>query len=264
MIFPSVARLAAAGAIFLFHYLGLLGLYRYRLDFLAILIFCFLSGYLANVRKTSRLAWLIRRYLGILIPYWLVIVPVIIINQVTQYKTVSLASQAITILGGNLFLENPLYVIGWYVTFVLLLYAYAFIEDFGERAYVLFCMVIGALLFFFWLDKGFYFIAFVVGLRLSGRHPLRKIGIWFATKRSEGHQIATVLFVSQQYAYPFYLIHGPVLLLFFKKTTFSASSMFWLALLSSTTLAVVLRMLSKPIHTIVLNKALTPIKNAQA
>ncbi len=65
-----------------------------------------------------------------MVPYWLVIFSVIIANYVFQYKTVSIVSQIVTILGGNLFLMNSLYVIAWYVTFVLLLYCYVFVESF--------------------------------------------------------------------------------------------------------------------------------------
>lgn len=123
-IWPSVARVAATLAIFVSHYLGLIELDQYRVTFWALPTFAFLSGYLGQARNTSRVRWAARRYLSIMIPHSVVIVPVIIANWAFQYKPVSLSAGAVTFLGGNLFLDSPLYVITWSVTFVLMLYVY--------------------------------------------------------------------------------------------------------------------------------------------
>jgi len=249
-IFPSLVRLVATGGIFTFHYLGLFEQYSYRLDFFAILIFCFLSGYLANISKSTRSSWAIRRYFGIMIPYWLVIFSIIFANYISQYKVTSPTALVVTVLGGNMFLDDPLYVIAWYVTFVLILYGYAFVESFFDSWHVLICMVIGALLFSICLGKGYYFTAFIAGLRLSGLNFFTYPKM-ISKKRC---QLANCLFILQRYCYSFYLIHGAVLLILVKRTNLTSFSVFWLTLVISSILSVVLYSISKPVQKIVINR----------
>ncbi len=252
LIWPSVARLTATGAIFLFHYLGLLEYDQYRLDFFAIMTFCFLSGYLIKIDKKARHEWAIMRYFGIMVPYWLVIIPVMVVNEVIQYKTVSPAEYVVTLFGGNLFLENPLYVLAWYVTFVLILYAYIFAESFFRSYMVVICRLIGAVIFVFLFRKGFYFIAFFVGIFMSGRQRSesdiggdRRIG-----------DVSLWLFVAQRYCYSFFLVHGAVLLFFVKKTNVSEIVLFSVSFFLSAVLSVAVYMTSKLLHILATDKAL--------
>ena len=62
-LWPSVARLIATIAIFVFHYRALIGKHHYHLNVYAILTFCFLSGYLSKGRLLNPHKWFIRRYL---------------------------------------------------------------------------------------------------------------------------------------------------------------------------------------------------------
>ena len=220
----------------------------------AILIYCFLSGYLVNVNRSDRLAWVVRHYLAIMIPYWIVIVPVMIANHVFQYKSVSPLMLVITVLGGNLFLTNPLYVIGWYISFVILLYTYAFFESlFDSRPIlILSCMAIGVIVFVFWIGLVYYFVAFLAGLRISAW-----TSGWHKVGRSIiGKKVADILFVGQRYCYSFFLIHGPVLIFFVKKTSFSMPSLFLLSFLLSAVLSVVLYTASKRIQVFAADKTL--------
>ena len=150
-LWPSIARILATLAIFVFHYLGLLGLYQHRLSLWALLTFSFLSGYLAQSRGTARLPWVVRRYFSVMIPHWLVIGPVLVANWIVAYKPISPLTALVTFFGGNLFLENPLYVITWYVTFVLLLYAYLVVDSFLRGWPRLALTVVGFLFFRTWL-----------------------------------------------------------------------------------------------------------------
>ncbi len=114
-------------------------------------------------------------------------------------------------------------------------------------------MTIGALLFFIELEKGYYFIAFIAGLRLSDwYHPIH----YWKKENSVGRQIADILFIIQKYCYSFFLIHGAILLLFVEKTTVSEFSLFWLSFLISAMLSVVLYAVTIPVQTIVVKKTL--------
>ncbi len=114
----SVLRIFATSGIFIFHLLGLYDKNNKGIDYLSILIFCLLTGYLSYGIKSNPYNWLKKRFLSILIPYWIVIVPALIINRIICYKNTSILSDVITLLGGNLFLETKVYVIAWYITFV--------------------------------------------------------------------------------------------------------------------------------------------------
>ena len=212
LIWPSLLRLVATGAIFIFHYLGLFGYPRYRIDFFAILVFCFLSGYLAKVDKSDRAEWFIKKYFDIMVCYWIVIVPVIITNEIVEYKNINFLDGFLTFFGGNLFLEDPLYVIAWYVTFVLILYSYLYMESFLDSYWFIFFSRSVALFFSFIYNKEYYFFAFFVGLWMS-KHFSRSALVKSTnlTKR-----LSLLAFKTQKYCYSFFLVHGAVLLFFVK------------------------------------------------
>jgi hypothetical protein len=186
----------------------------------------------------------------------LVIFPVIVANQVFQYKPVGLWTQIVTILGGNLFLDNPLYVIAWYVTFVLLLYVYAVAESFCNSWQKIICMAVGAALFYSGSFVGKYFIAFIVGLRLSDWRPLRSS----AEVGNARRRIASFLFVIQRYCYRFFLLHGAVLLIFAKKAAVSAHGLFWLSLTATAVLSIVLHSVARLLERFAVDKTLQLIK----
>jgi len=253
LIWPSIARLIATGAIFVFHFQGLFGYNKYRLDFYAILMFCFLSGYLAKIDKEARSKWFITRYFGIMVPYWLVIIPVILVNELIKYKHISYFDYAVTIAGGNMFLENPIYVIAWYITFVLILYVYVFVESFFHSYSLISYIAISTLVFTFLLGKGYYFVAFVIGLRLSEWLPQAILVKSIPFK----HYLSSWTFVGQKYCYPFFLIHGASLLFFMKIVNFSPIPVFVNSFFLSIVLSIMIYNIGKPISLIAANKTLT-------
>jgi len=151
-IWPSIARLIAISMIFIYHFLAHSGKDTHDLDFYGILIFSFLSGYLIKIGNDNRrIVWAINRYFSIMIPYWLVIIPMVIVNQILQYKPATAISTITTVLGGNLFLTNPVNVTAWYITFVLILYAFALLHSLCSSLQKIVLVIVGALFFYFML-----------------------------------------------------------------------------------------------------------------
>ena len=251
-IWFSLARLTAVFGIFLYHYTDLSGIYLYPFDYYSISIFCFLSGFFLNAAKDARVKWAIKRYLGIMVPYWLVIIPVFIANHIFQYKNdLTFTSYFVTVFFGNMFLSDPLYVIAWYITFVLLLYAYAFVESFlGSNKKIIF-MFAGILLFSMLPQNIGYFILFSTGLRLSERYHVA----WPQNKSGLNAKITSVFFTAQRYCYSFFLIHGAVLLFFFRKTDMSPAGIFALSMASSVIMSFILCNISGKLIVIAANKA---------
>ena len=126
----SSLRICATAGIFLFHILGLYGFNQHHIDFYSILVFCFISGYLINKLGKNAFKWFTKRAFKILIPYWIVIIPALIINRIISYKDTTVIEDFITVLGGNMFLDKKVYVIAWYITFVLLLYGFNYFLSF--------------------------------------------------------------------------------------------------------------------------------------
>jgi hypothetical protein len=242
-LWPSVARIVATLAIFVFHYLGLLGLYQHRLSMWALLTFSFLSGYLAQSRGTPRVHWAARRYFSVMIPHWLIIGPVLVANAVVRYKPITPLTALATFFGGNLFLENPLYVITWYVTFVLLLYAYLLVDSLVDGWHRLVLSALGFLFFDRWLACGEYFVAFTVGLYSSAWAPPRLN----PCRRAFSRAVARLLFHAQQLCYPFFLAHGGIQLAMLRFTSFNPRSLFISSLLLSAAAAVVVDRMTQPL-----------------
>ena len=241
-IWPSVARVLAALSIFMFHYFGLVQTPRWWLSAIGLATFSFLSGYLAHARKTPRRRWIVKRYFSVMIPHWVVILPVLAANAAIEYKPVSAGAAVITFLGGNLFLSNPIYVITWYVTFVLLLYAYLLADSFVDGWHRLLLTGL-ALPVFHWLDCAQYFIAFSIGLYLSTWFPPNPVR---ARQRLEA-ELARVTFRAQELCYPFFLAHGAVLLGMLKVLRLGPVPLLVVSLLVSVVAAWVVQTASRPL-----------------
>ncbi|MEQ1869334.1 MAG: hypothetical protein ABL961_04865 [Vicinamibacterales bacterium] len=241
-IWPSAARIIATFAIFTFHYLGLLGRYQYRLSVWALLTFSFLSGYLAHARGTSRRSWAIKRYFSVMIPHWIVITPVLVANWATHYKPVTAVEALITFLGGNLFLTNPLYVITWYVTFVLLLYGYLFVDSYF-RGWLRLLVSAAGFAFFGWLGYNEYFFPFSIGLCVAAWFPPRAK----VARSAIATSIGRVSFRLQELCYPFFLAHGAVLLVMLRVTPFNPPVLFVAAFAVSVVAAFVIHIMSQPL-----------------
>ena len=242
-LWPSAIRLTATLAIFIFHFLGLLKYHQYRLDFYAIVVFSFLSGYLSSGINSDRQLWLKKRYLNIMVPYWIVIIPILCATIIFSYKPISWLKVGAALSGCNMFIDDPVYVISWYITFVMLLYLYIFIESLYKQQYI-FIMLIGLIIFSVLLHKIFYFIAFVIGIRLASHHT----NIPILIRSSLYFKVSRVLFVVQKYCYPFFLIHGGVLLIFTKKATIRPIFILLSSFVLACAFSVILHAVSQPIQ----------------
>lgn len=190
----SIFRIFATTCIFTYHILGQYDFPTYHLEDIAIVIFCFLSGYFSP--RNCDWVWLKQRVLGVMIPYWLVIIPVLIVNKFFSYKEVTIISQIITLFGGNLFLDEPVYVIAWYVTFVLLLYLFTCIQTITSSMMLRIVLwIVGYIVLYINFNLQNYFIAFGVGFVFEKICPI-------PSKRDGS------IFWIQGRCYHFFLVHG--------------------------------------------------------
>lgn len=256
-LWPSVARMIATFGIFVFHYFSLLGKAQHRLDFYSIMLFCFISGYLAKINTHNRSSWFIKRYFSIMIPYWFVIIPVVATNQIYHYKQVTYLSVIVTIIGGNLFLNNPVYVIAWYITFILLIYVYAVLETAMPAKGKIFFMVISTAAFSIVFHKGLYFVAFILGSRISFWAPVER-----TNNRTPAREALVNTFLSvQKYCYPFFLVHGAVFIFLLHHTSVSLRYLFEWAFILSALSSKILYEVTKPIEIYATRKTSAMIKH---
>jgi hypothetical protein len=189
----------------------------------------------------SRTAWAARRYFSVMIPHWIVITPVLLANWLFQYKPVSVGTAIVTFMGGNLFLHDPVYVITWYVTFVLLLYAYLLIDSFFRGWQRLIVSAFG-FAFFGWMGTNEYFWPFTVGLYAAAWFPIRL----HTARRPMIARLAGVSYQLQELCYPFFLVHGGIQLVFFKLGWTAPVPLFVASLAASCVAAVIVAEIAKP------------------
>lgn len=203
----GIIRISATIGIFLFHILGLYKLNNTHIDFICISAFCFLSlsGYFIPAQENLNIQWIKKKFLKILIPYWIVIIPVITINNITQYKNTTLFQDFLTLSGLSLFVDNPIYVISWYITYILLLYlSIYFIESAKNINIKIINIIITIFIFKFLLHKEYYFYFFILAYYIKN----------FSLKKETNYQLSNNLILkTQNLCYHFFLIHGGIVLL---------------------------------------------------
>jgi len=235
----SSLRILATAGIFLFHILGLYGFNNQKIDFFSIIIFCFLSGYLSCEVGHKPSQWLMKRSFKILMPYWMVIIPALLINRIVSYKDTTVIEDFITLLGGNMFLDKKVYVIAWYITFVLLLYGFIYFQSFFNGIFLKsIAWIIGLFVFAFAFNKLYYFISFGAGFFLS------KIITPPDKSEYKIFFLSRVLYDVQKYCYCFFLIHGGVLIFLFHILKFNFVYSFFIGSLLSMFGAIILRILT--------------------
>lgn len=208
----SCVRIIAAVFIYIFHFQRLYNLPHYSLDMYGISLFLFISGFFSCQRNRSLHVWLLKRFMSIMIPYWSVILVVLFINDVIKYKQTTLISNIIVFLGGSMFLEDPVYVISWYITLILLFYIGVYMVKLLK--YIWLQVPFFIILFFIFLyvtkEPILYFIAFVVGYgakcfsEFCPRILFHKLNFL--------DRVNKILFIVQNHCYSFFLIHGGILL----------------------------------------------------
>ena len=246
----SLLRLIATLGIFTYHFTTLFGKTVDGVFLISIYIFCFLTGYLSYSIYRRPLNWLLRRFYSIMIPYWFIIIPALLINRMISYKETSLAKDIVSLLGGSLFIDDRVYMISWYITFVLLLYLFVFMRSQAKKTIQSFLIWLLAILFFgLILEVIDFFMVFAFGLILA------KIKTPPDKSVSQKNFSARILFFLQDKCYAFFLIHAGILLLLFKTNLIhDGLGIFIIGFLISGLGAVLLRNLTEPLVAIMITK----------
>ncbi len=210
IIWPSIARITATLMIFIFHYYSIQYNKILPIDVPAILIFCFLTGYLINQNVANKRQWIAKHYLKIMVPFWVVMFFVLLANYFVTYKHVFIANTFIVLLGGGLFVSEKLYVISWYITLVLLQYLFFLcLLSVTGYLYKLGIILISFCIFHYIVNMDWYYIATLIGYYSKF---FKKT--FFPQKiNNSKSKICKILFLIQQFCYCFFLTHGGILLL---------------------------------------------------
>jgi hypothetical protein len=217
----SVLRITATLIIYLFHCHGLYGRGDSRPLFYAFAFFLFLSGYYSMVRRETAVRWIKRRLRRIYIPYWLVIAGVVVSNWIVHYKPAGPKTLFFLLIGGNLFIEDKLYVIAWFISVIIFLYFCVFLLVYFRSMALRFLLAV-ALVYIMshYRIPAYFYIAFAIGWCLH--YLLLRSGLSRAVlPLSQGagralHFVCGQILTVQNYSYEFFLVHGGVLLLFSK------------------------------------------------
>src|SRR3989338_5802046 len=121
-LWASVVRIMATLLIFLFHYEGLYKRSLAPFDMVAITMFLLISGYFSCQHDTSIHKWFIKRLKQILIPYWPIIIFVLLVNHFINYKPTTAFNNVMIFSGLSYFIKDPVYVIAWFITLILIFY----------------------------------------------------------------------------------------------------------------------------------------------
>ncbi len=143
-----------------------------------------------------------------MIPYWPVISLVIFFNELYQYKSTGFFEYLVIFFGGSMFLDNPLYVVAWFITLILGFYFYIFLVRLSGKHIVKYLVFACGFAISLLFHKMFYFLAFNAGYIYKS-----KIFVDVVFKKSNAYRkLNAVMFEIQNYCYSFFLLHGGVLL----------------------------------------------------
>ena len=214
-LWASLARILATLMIFMYHFGGMTGEYSIKnLDTIAIIIFLFISGFFGYQEAKVEISWLKRRFVQILIPYWPVIFFALLMNRLADYKETNWFQDVGTFFGLGLFFSEPVYVLSWFVTLILVLYmsVYGF-QLINYVGFKVLWFIGGFIISLFILKVHYlYFPAFYLGYFFHSRGWLNNekyTNTWPMLRRAN-----LILFNQQRYCYSFFLIHGGCLVLF--------------------------------------------------
>lgn len=258
----SILRVSACFMIYLHHFIRHYT-FDYNFSIVAIGIFVFIAGYLSYPIKKSG-NWFYRRILNIFIPYWLMLFPLMLVNHILHYKEISILSLIISFLGGTFFLNDPLFLVSWFITFIIGLYLIVYwVTKAAEPYKVLF--LVGLLTIYFSLMSQFrsplrllfweicFFIGYISRFYSVAKVPSKSFGL--IVDNSNTRRINTFLFDIGKHTYAFYLTHGFVLLLLMKSGSIHVTLLFVLGLVLSGACAVILNYVSSKIINIFLYRS---------
>jgi len=213
-LLASVIRIIATILIFIFHYLEVEGIKNsYNIDKIGIFLFVLISGFFAynSTVYSNPLKWLIKRIKTIIIPYWIVIIIVLIANYVVEYKQTTFLKNTIIFFGGSLFVEDPLYVVSWFITYIMLLYLCVYIYNIITIVHYKYIFILISLFAFYYynISNPVYFIGFFIGFFYNkyAKHEISNFIVCFFKLDKVNHYLRIV----QNHCYSFFLLHGGVL-----------------------------------------------------
>jgi hypothetical protein len=247
VLVASIMRITATLLIFLFHFLCLSGFKTtYQIDKIGIFFFILISGYFSFQSGISPLKWFIKRIKQILIPYWLVISVVLIANSYIDYKDTDFLKNLIIFFGGSLFLENPVYVISWFITYILLLYFCVFVYYTIKFQYMkyFFIFLVAVLFYTFKIGNIYYFVGFFSGLFFRTFREKQKNVTYNNHQNSKNNIVSHYLFIIQSHSYSFFLIHGGILQLVFHVFLLTGLSAFTTSFFMTAIISIYHKMLS--------------------
>jgi len=241
LLWASLLRLTACALIFIYHFLVLQDQPSYGLGSYGLYIFFFLAGWFAVYGTKAPWTWLKGRLRRILVPYWPVIAVVLIANRIVGYKETTLLKDAMTFAGLSFFVRDPVYVISWFITFLMMLdlsfFVFRVLEKNSLRVVYLVVLLAAAHV---WVPLQIRAVElFYIG---AGLGYLKKVTDTVFPKNSDlekrclspfFQQVNQALFRVQNYTYSFFLIHGAVLILVIKGLKISGVSALGLALFLS-------------------------------
>ncbi len=209
----SVVKIFATLLIFTFHYKKLLvPSFSYTMALVAIALFVFIAGFLIKSARSPE-NWLYTRLLSICLPYWLILIPLILINYLIKYKEVSILSLIIQFLGGSLFIQNRLFTISWFVTFIIGFYLIGYIIKKLKKFKIInliSLLILLNLIFIQFIGLDFLLIwsaCFLLGYLMRNLNLLN-----FLSKIPINAKLNYIFFRINQHTYSFFLVHGPILL----------------------------------------------------
>lgn len=208
ILWISFLRVAATLLIFIYHLQGVYEDPQYSLDTIALVVFMFISGCLINGGSAKlSLQWLVRRFLRILVPYWLIMPFVVAANEIYNYKKVLIGEYVISFLIGGFFLKNSIYAISWFITFILMCYVFAYIIYDKEKLIQIIASVLFCVSFFFHFKWVIIFaVFFIIGffcrkiILKNKKKAMTHVGVYYK-----------ILHTVQSNTYYFFLLHAGVI-----------------------------------------------------
>jgi hypothetical protein len=210
IMWVSITRIVATLMIFVFHYHSIYGIKAVAgLDIVGIALFLFISGYLVYT-PTMSFRWLVRKFKQILIPYWFVIIPILLINEVIVYKQTTWVNKLVALVGGSYFIDDPIMVVAWFITVILLFYTFTFLVFINKSITLQILFFTGGIALFMLLGLPYVYIgSFLFGFLM------RKNAVNTASK-PVNNRLNAILFTIQNFSYSFFLIHGGIIFFFVK------------------------------------------------
>ena len=239
IVSATLLRWLACSMIFFHHYLKSIGqISNYGLSpIIAIGIFCLLAGAFSQSRINDTVGWLRKKIFRILVPAWIIGIPMLVLNMVVQAKPKGFFSVVMELIGLQFFV-TPLFEATWFVTLILGLYLAVFLSGLAKKGRLallaLLCLMLylvmntwGTLEYLLGGKLAFWIIAFFMGYMLSNqtKNGLRAVDRWLNNRLA--HRSYPPIPPIPDVTYYFYLVHPPVLYLLSRAAHFSPETCFF-------------------------------------